>query len=196
MKSRPKFYIGIDEVGRGPLAGPVAVGALLATRNMIRRFRDIKESKQLTSSQRDEWYGRIGACVGDDLRYRVSFISAREIDKKGIVPAIKKALARAIAKLKADPSKCRVLLDGGLRAPDEYIHQQTIVRGDAKKTVIAMASVVAKVVRDKRMIRLDKKYPNYDFAIHKGYGTKSHMGAIRVFGPSKEHRRTFLSRII
>ena len=197
MSSRqPKFSIGIDEVGRGPLAGPVAVGALFATHEVIRKFKEIKESKQLTPRQRDEWYAQICDAKGECLGFTVSFVSAHEIDRRGIAPAIRKALARAIRKLKVQPEDCHVLLDGGLRAPEEYRSQRTIIRGDATHTVIAMASVVAKVLRDRKMVRLDKKYPRYGLAVHKGYGTKTHVRAIKTLGPSAEHRRTFLRRII
>ncbi len=195
-KLPPKFQIGIDEVGRGPLAGPVAVGAVVATPRMIRRFRDIKESKQLTAKAREEWYARIQDSVGDDLRFAVSFVSASMIDRKGIVWAIRHALAASIKKLNVNPAECRVLLDGGLVAPAEYTAQQTIIRGDASETVIAMASVMAKVKRDRLMIARNKKLSMYEFPVHKGYGTKKHIHAIRTHGPSKEHRLTFLTRIV
>lgn len=196
QKQKTQFIIGVDEVGRGPLAGPVAVGAVVVTPAMIRRFRDIKESKQLTPKAREEWYARIQKSVGDDLRFAVSFVSASKTDRKGIAWSIRRALAASLKKLAVNPDECRVLLDGGLSAPPEYVLQQTIVRGDATETAIAMASVVAKVLRDRCMVRLDKKYPKYGFAIHKGYGTKRHIHAISKHGVSPEHRLTFLSRIV
>ena len=190
-----KYIIGIDEVGRGPLAGPVAVGAMLVTSRLRTRFRNIKESKQLSSAQREEWYGHIVKASGQELRFAVSFVSAKVIDAKGIQYAIRLALKRSIEKLEVDPSECLVLLDGGLRAPEEFTEQKTIIRGDANETVIAMASVVAKVSRDRLMVRLSKKYTAYGFARHKGYGTRAHYDAIGKHGVSSEHRKSFLSRI-
>ncbi|MEK7118425.1 MAG: ribonuclease HII, partial [Patescibacteria group bacterium] len=145
-KHPPKFIIGVDEVGRGPLAGPVAVGALLATTNMVKRFRMIKESKQLSPEARERWYAQM-LTRGNGLRFAVSFVAAGIIDKKGIMFAIHLALSRSLKKLNVLPSACAVLLDGGLKAPTKYSNQKTIIHGDAKETVIAMASVVAKVLR-------------------------------------------------
>lgn len=196
MKRDAKFIIGIDEVGRGPLAGPVAVGALVATPEILRRYKKIKESKQLTPKRREEWHARITQDLGPELRYAVSYVSAKKIDERGIAWAIRHALAESLRKLNVNPKDCTVLLDGGLKAPLEYIHQETIIRGDAKETVIAMASVMAKVERDRRMVALHKKLPNYGFAAHKGYGTRAHIQAIKKHGPSPEHRLTFLRNIL
>lgn len=192
----PKFFIGIDEVGRGPLAGPVAVGALCATPSMLKKFRTIKESKQLSPAQREEWYTRMLASREKELRFAVSFVSVEMIDRKGIIFAIRLALSRSLKKLDISSSACEVLLDGGLKAPREYVNQKTIIHGDAKETVIAMASIVAKVLRDRHMVRLHKKYPKYGFAAHKGYGTKAHYRAIRKHGLSLEHRKSFCKRIL
>lgn len=190
-----KFVIGIDEVGRGPLAGPVAVGVLCATPRMIRKFRAIKESKQLSPAQREIWANKIAAAKCDELDFAVSFVSAPIIDTKGISYAIRLALARSLKKLRIDPSQCTVLLDGGLHAPAEYDSQKTIIRGDSSETVIAMASVVAKVARDLLMVTEDAKYPAYGFHIHKGYGTAKHIAAIRKHGLSPLHRLSFCTRI-
>ncbi len=196
VKYLPRFVVGVDEVGRGPLAGPVAVGALLSTSNMLRHYVMIKESKQLSPTQREEWYRRIVLSRGKELRFAVSFVGVNIIDTKGIVFAIRLALSRSLKKLNVNPNNCTVLLDGGLYAPKKYLQQQTIIRGDATETVIAMASVVAKVLRDKRMVRLDKKYPKYGFAIHKGYGTKAHYQALKKHGLSSEHRRSFCKNLL
>jgi ribonuclease HII len=198
MRTRLKtqFVIGIDEVGRGPLAGPVAVGAVVATKETLRRYRKIKESKQLTPSSREEWHARITKDLGPTLCYAVSYVSAKKIDEKGVTWAIRHALAESLRKLNIDPNDCVVLLDGGLYAPPEYKHQETIIRGDAKETVIAMASVMAKVERDRRMVTLHKKIPAYGFSAHKGYGTREHIRAIKEHGPSSEHRRSFLRNIL
>ena len=198
MRARPKtkFIVGIDEVGRGPLAGPVLVGAVIATPAMIRKFRAIKESKQLSPRAREEWYARITAASGPSLKFAVSFVGPAYIDERGINAAIRLALTRSLKKLGGVPEECMVLLDGGLYAPKAYTRQETIVRGDASETIIAMASVVAKVERDRYMIRLHEEIPAYAFAAHKGYGTALHIRLIKKHGLTPEHRRTFLRRII
>ena len=188
--------IGIDEVGRGPLAGPVAVGAIAATPTVIERFRDIRESKQLSAKKREEWSARMHAEAGDDLRIAVGFVEASVIDEIGIAPAIRQALHTAITALNINPDSARVLLDGGLKAPPEYHDQETIIRGDASETVIAMASVVAKVARDALMIALAEQYPEYGFASHVGYGTSAHIAAIKEHGFTSEHRRSFCRNIV
>ena len=196
VKQHPvKYIVGIDEVGRGPLAGPVAVGVVVATKQALRAFRSIKESKQLTRAQREAWFARIEASVSHDLRFSVAFVSARMIDQKGIAPAIRTALARALRQTDVRPDECTVLLDGGLHAPPEFIQQKTIIRGDEKETAIAMASVVAKVLRDRCMYVLAKKHPQYGFERHVGYGTATHIAAIRQYGLLPEHRKTFCTRI-
>ena len=196
--NKAKFIIGIDEVGRGPLAGPVAVCALAATPHMLRHFRGIKDSKQLSEVQREEWLAIMKAIKmhkGDELRYAVSMVSAKEIDKKGIAPAIRKSLAASLKKLEIDPADCEVRLDGGLKAPAEYEKQKTIIKGDEKESVIAMASIAAKVTRDRLMVRLDNKFPGYGLAGHKGYGTAAHVSAIHRLGFSDIHRRSFCKNI-
>lgn len=190
-----KFIVGIDEVGRGPLAGPVAVGAVAATPAMIRKFRAIKESKQLSPREREEWYAKIKSLSSDELCFVVAIVAAKTIDRIGIVPAIRRALAASLKKLAVDPRECTALLDGGLHAPPEYKNQKTIIRGDASETVIAMASVVAKVERDRLMAgKLHRKFPVYGFDRHKGYGTKVHYEALAKHGLSPEHRKSFLRK--
>jgi ribonuclease HII len=188
-----RYLIGIDEAGRGPLAGPVSVGAVLLMPHFDRaRIRDVRDSKQLSEVAREEWYKRIKCWEREgSLRFAVSYSSNEQIDTWGIVPAVRSALARSISKLSADPAKCVVLLDGGLKAPDIYSRQKTIVRGDASEPVIALASIAAKVRRDRLMKRLSREYPGYEFHIHKGYGTKRHAQAMAEHGLSAIHRRTF-----
>lgn len=190
------WIVGIDEVGRGPLAGPVAVGAVRASAKTLRRFRDIRESKQLSPRARAEWAKRIADERGPELEFAVAFVAASTIDRIGINPAIARALARAIGRIGVDPAASLVLLDGGLRAPDVYPAQRTIIRGDASETVIAMASVVAKVARDARMAKLSRRYPEYGFERHVGYGTAAHIAAILRHGPTSEHRLTFLRSVL
>lgn len=198
-KSRIEYIVGIDEVGRGPIAGPVAVGAfLVAVKNLakIRRiFKGVKESKQLAPTKREFWKNvidqatRQGLCI-----YKITMVSAKTIDQKGISFAIKKALHGSLKSvIKSIPEdQVKILLDGGLKAPVEFINQKTIIKGDEKEMLIALASIAAKVTRDSYMQRLAQKYPNYNFEIHKGYGTKGHYKVIKKLGVISEHRKYFL----
>jgi ribonuclease HII len=189
-----KYLIGIDEVGRGPIAGPVAVGAFVFLKNEARKFfKGVKESKQLTEEKREEWYAKIlEAHKLGLINFAVTFQSKKVIDEKGISFAIKKALAMSLIKLKIKPDEALVLLDGGLKAPLEYKNQKTIIKGDIKEQVIALASICAKVSRDRKMRIWAKKYPKYRLDVNKGYGTKSHYEAIKKNGLTNLHRRSFL----
>lgn len=195
-----KYTIGIDEVGRGPIAGPVALGAFVFLKKGVSRiFAGVKESKQLSENQREEWFAKIVSAQKIGLvDFCVKFESERIIDKRGLSFAIRTALNESVESvrkhLKVDYKDVRVRLDGGLKAPPEYIHQRTIIKGDEKEMVIALASICAKVLRDREMIKLGKKYPEYGFEIHKGYGTRKHYEAIKKYGLLKEHRRSFLKR--
>lgn len=200
MPSRPPkshiFVVGIDEAGRGPLAGPVAVGACFIRASDARKLVGIRDSKQLTEKAREEWFVRMKKWKKDGIiDYAVCFASVQVIDKRGIVFAVRDALARALGRLAPDPRKTKVLLDGGLKAPEVFKNQQTIIKGDEKESAIALASIAAKVSRDRLMKRLAKKYPSYSFEIHKGYGTAVHRTAIRAFGLSPEHRISFCRNI-
>ncbi len=190
FSAKLSHIVGIDEVGRGPLAGPVAVGVAMATREELWKWKKIKESKQLSPKQREEWYAKICA-PQSGIIFSVSFVSAKAIDTKGINPSIRSALRAGLKKVDPNPSSAYVLLDGGLHAPAKYINQETIIHGDAKETIIAIASVVAKVERDRLMVRMDRKFPTYEFARHKGYGTKAHISAIKKYGITAEHRKTY-----
>jgi len=201
MKTR--FVVGVDEAGRGPLAGPVAVGAVAiredarAKRALKKAFPNVRDSKQLSSKKRDEWFSLIQQLAkAGHLSWAVSFSSAKTIDEKGITRAIASAIARSLRKLVANPKNISVLLDGGLKAPKEYAQQKTIVRGDATHLPIALASVCAKVLRDRRMERYALLYPVYAFEEHKGYGTKKHVRAIRKHGLSQIHRKSFCRGVI
>jgi len=194
--SHTKYLIGIDEVGRGPIAGPVAVGAFVFLKPDARRlFRGVKESKQLSESRREEWFAKIeGAKKNGDVDFRVTFQSEKTIDSKtrGLSWAIKYSLKTSLNGLQIRPDEARVLLDGGLRAPAEYSDQKTIIKGDEKEMVIALASICAKVLRDRKMVKLGKRHPQYGFEIHKGYGTRKHYEAIKRYGMLPQHRRSFL----
>lgn len=198
-----KHIIGVDEVGRGPLAGPVAVGAVFIYAEhyskVSKMFPVVKDSKKLTAKSRDAWLLKIFEAEKKGfLVSSVQFVSSLEIDDEGIVLSIRKALARAIKKVKMfqSASSLQLLLDGGLRAPVSYEHQKTIIKGDEKELAVALASIVAKVARDRKMIKLSKKFPQYGFEKHKGYGTKGHYEAIGKYGITKHHRKSYLKKFI
>ena len=193
MKSH-KYLIGIDEVGRGPIAGPVAVCALLLRGDFSRRdFKGLKDSKKLTQKKREMWFSKVND--SKSIVYAVSFVHQNIIDSKGIVCATRTALNRSLIRLHVKPKKCLVLLDGGLRAPKRFMYQKTIIRGDEKEYAIALASIMAKVTRDRKMVKLSKKYPLYGFNSHKGYGTKKHYEKIKKCGLCELHRRSFLKQL-
>ena len=197
-----KYLIGVDEVGRGPIAGPVAVGAFLIPVIYMSRvskiFKGVKESKQLSEMQREVWFTKVKLAKNIGLvDYMVTFKSEKIIDGRGLSHAINSALRTSVYDLrynglKVDPKQVRVLLDGGLKAPIEYVDQKTIIKGDEKEMVIALASICAKVLRDRKMVRFASKYADYGFENHKGYGTKAHYSAIKRHGMCKIHRRSFL----
>jgi len=199
---KTKFLIGIDEAGRGPLAGPVAVGAVVVMlrSNLGRKrfdlgFGALRDSKQLSPARRETWFKWLKqARRKKKLNFAVSLVGEKIIDRRGIVPAIKIGIRRVLNKLNLSPTTCHILLDGGLCAPVKYKNQRTIIRGDRTVPIIMLASIAAKVRRDHRMIKLAKLYPHYDFEIHKGYGTKRHYGALRHYGLSPLHRRSFLKK--
>mgnify|MGYP003393565605 CR=1 FL=1 len=195
MKTR--YLIGVDEAGRGPLAGPVAVGVLaVRSRGTMKKFRGVKDSKQLSAKQREEWFSKIKAHAKNrEVFYAVSFARPETIDTKGLSYAIYSALNRALRRLESFKAECltgKILLDGSLYASERYLDQTTIIDGDAKEPIIALASICAKVLRDRRMVKLAKLFPQYGFEIHKGYGTKAHYKAIKKHGISSVHRRSFL----
>ncbi len=191
-----KYPIGIDEVGRGPIAGPVAVGACVFLNDeAIKLFKDVKESKQLSESKREKWFEEINKAKKLGLiNYAVTFQSEKVIDNKGLSFAIKNALKISLSKLDVKVDDCRVLLDGGLKAPEEYKNQETIIKGDEKETVIALASICAKVLRDRKMKKWARKYPQYGWDVNKGYGTRRHYEVINAIGVTSLHRRSFLPK--
>ncbi|MBU6231945.1 ribonuclease HII [Patescibacteria group bacterium] len=192
--TRQKTLIGIDEVGRGPIAGPVAVGVFVLLDPLaIKLFRGVKDSKQLTEEKREEWFAKIlDAQAEGAVDFSVTMKSEAVIDKRGLTYAIKTALNASLKALNVRPADCRVLLDGGLKAPAEYLDQKTIIRGDEKEKVIALASICAKVTRDRFMRKMAKKYIGYGLETNKGYGTDEHYEAIRTLGLLPIHRRRFL----
>lgn len=195
----PRFLVGVDEAGRGPIAGPVAVAAFCVAEKTGCRLPEffengkVRDSKKLTVEARERIFKKIKEQEGlGRLSCAVSFTSAAVIDRRGISFAITRALTECLKVLGARASECRVLLDGSLKAPPKFVFQRTIIKGDEKEPAIALASIVAKVSRDRLMRRLAKKYPCYDFDIHKGYGTKAHYKKLKIHGLSPIHRRSFL----
>jgi len=189
--------IGIDEVGRGPLAGPVTLCACAVPHDFdFSHFDGIRDSKKLSEKKREEWHAKIAALKASGaLDFAHASIEAAEIDRIGISRAIEEAVRLCLVELKLNPELVEVRLDGALKAPREYARQKTIIKGDEKEPVISAASIVAKVTRDRYMTGISLAYPAYGFAENKGYGTASHIKAIREHGPSLVHRNTFLTRI-
>jgi ribonuclease HII len=162
----------------------------------VRRFlRGIKDSKKLSPDDRELWFAlALEARKEGMLDFRVSLVSERVIDRRGISYAIKLGIKRTLTLLGA-PEDSQVFLDGGIRAPEKFRHQLTVVRGDEKIPVISLASIIAKVIRDRRMVKLSKKFPEFDFHIHKGYGTFLHRLAILKHGSTEIHRRSYLRKL-
>jgi len=181
------MIVGIDEVGRGPVAGPVTIAVVGGIAPKL--LRGIRDSKQLSEKQRDAWAKIIRA----HSTFVVVSVSAAIVDRIGIAAALRRAVERGLAKFPQKPTL--VLLDGSLYAPKEY-HQRTIIRGDESEPLIAAASIVAKVHRDRYMTRLHTQHPKYGFPEHKGYGTAAHYRAIKQYGATKQHRKSFLSRVL
>ena len=178
---------GVDEVGRGPLAGPVVAGAVVLDPNDAARWSGLfTDSKQMTEAQREAAYESL---LQAGVRYAVGACSADEIDSIGIGAATKLAMARAVEGL--DPRPDHLLIDA-VRVERIALPQTSIIKGDAVSLTIAAASVIAKVTRDRLMAGIfEERFPGYGFASHKGYGTAAHMAALREYGPCEIHRSSF-----
>ena len=189
-----EWVIGIDEVGRGPLAGPVTVCALFTPVSMCSRLEGFNlDSKRLLPTVRQRISKHLHRMRREGLvNFKITSVSPFIIDRKGIVYAINLAIRDCLNALNCPATKCRILLDGGLRAPTKYQNQKTIVRGDATVPIIGLASVLAKVHRDRLMTNLGVRHPSWGFDRHKGYGTRAHYAALRKHGPSPIHRLTYL----
>lgn len=189
-----EFLIGVDEAGRGPLAGPVAVGmvAVPGGFDVAREFPGVADSKKLSEKKRETLFGMLEARAKQgDVRYRVEFEEARAIDREGIAVVIRRAVSRGMDALAPDAALAEVLLDGGLKAPPEY-RQKAIIGGDESVPLISLASIAAKVSRDRLMVAAAGRFPRYGFEVHKGYGTKAHFAALREHGLCAMHRRSFI----
>jgi ribonuclease HII len=178
---------GIDEAGRGALAGPVAAAAIIlpADPNLSEVLTGVDDSKQMTPQARSRWATRLKEIA---LTWGVGFASHEEIDMIGIVPATRLAVRRAVEKLALQPDH---LLIDYLSLPDLAIPQTSLVKGDARCYSIAAASILAKTSRDELCYDLDNQYPGYGFGQHKGYGTAAHLAALQRLGPAPVHRRSF-----
>ena len=189
-----RYQVGIDEVGRGPLAGPVSVGIVVVEQGfdfeVLGRFTD---SKKMTEKAREGVYelARHARARGD-IRFGVYSEPASLIDAKGIVHALNSCIAQGLEDLACSAEDVSIFLDGSLRAPRGF-QATSLVRGDSLIPAISLASVVAKVERDRYMVDIaHATYPQYGFMSHKGYGTKAHQSAIKVHGLTPIHRRTFI----
>ena len=179
-----KLIVGVDEAGRGPLAGPVVAAACILPRAYINK--EINDSKQLSEKKREELFDVI---LENAIAYGVGIVSAEEIDTLNIYEATKKAMREAIANLK---HSFDLILTDAMPLKGFDVEVIPIIKGDAKALPIAAASIIAKVTRDRLMCDLGKQYPEYGFEVHKGYGTKKHMDALKEFGPIKGvHRFTY-----
>ena len=186
MQEGYRVVCGVDEAGRGPLAGPVCAAAVILPWGV--QIDGLNDSKKLTDKKRRELYDVIAEKA---VSFGIAMASEKEIDEINILQATFLAMQRAIDQLSVKPDLA--LIDGN-RARDFGLPVRTIVKGDSLSASIAAASILAKVTRDRLMEELDGKYPEYGFAVHKGYGTKRHYEALRQYGPCEIHRRTFLKK--
>ena len=178
------YICGIDEVGRGPLAGPVVASAVILPKNCDILY--INDSKKLTALKREALYEEI---MEKAVSVGIGFVSPERIDEINILQATYEAMRQAVGKLSITPD---LLLNDAVTIPDLPMKQVPIVKGDAKSISIAAASIVAKVTRDRMMVELDNFYPEYGFAGNKGYGSAVHIEALKTIGPCKIHRRSFI----
>ena len=183
-----KLICGIDEVGRGPLAGPVVAGAVILPKDSCILY--VNDSKKLSETKREELYEVI---MKEAVSVGLGSVDNIRIDEINILQATYEAMRQAISKLDPEPD---ILLNDAVTIPGVDVKQVPIIKGDARSVSIASASIVAKVTRDRLMVEYDKEYPEYDFASNKGYGSARHIEAIRKYGPTPIHRRSFIGNFI
>lgn len=188
LRDNIKLIAGTDEVGRGPLAGPVVAAAVIFPENT--RMRGVKDSKLLTEEEREKLFPRI---INKSLAYSVAVVSHGEIDRVNILQASLYAMSTSVKRLKIKPDL--ILVDGNKIFGGD-IPALPIIDGDAKSFSIAAASIIAKVIRDRIMKRLASRFPVYNWSSNKGYATQEHIEAIKNYGPCVLHRKTFLSKIL
>lgn len=189
LKYKGKTVAGVDEAGRGPLAGPVVCACAVMPLEADKIIEGINDSKKLTEKKREELYDKI---ISRALSYSIVAIDEKIIDNINILNATKLGMKKAVEDLKIKPD---IVLTDAVKI-DITLPQENIIKGDAKSYNIAAASILAKVYRDRLMKTLSQKYPNYNFAKHKGYGTKEHIENIRKYGKCEIHRVTFIKKII
>ena len=182
------YICGIDEVGRGPLAGPVMTAAVILPKDC--RILYINDSKKLSEKRREELYEEI---MEKAIAVGIGYASHVRIDEINILQATYEAMRMAVSKLSVRPD---ILLVDAVHIPDLTCRQVSIVKGDARSQSIAAASIIAKVTRDRLMMAFDACFPEYGFAANKGYGTAAHIHALKTTGPSPIHRRTFITKFI
>lgn len=198
-----KWVVGIDEAGRGPLAGPVVVATVTMLQNDYKKIRwqrydfELNDSKKISVQARIYWANIAKKWQKQGLiKYEISKKTAKQIDSIGISQCIYDCISASLSKLEIVPEQTQILMDGGLRAPTIYKNQKALIKGDQKEKIISLASVIAKVYRDAYMINQARKYKSYFWEENKGYGTRNHQKAIINKGISPLHRKTFLRRII
>ena len=183
-----EYICGIDEVGRGPLAGPVVAAAVILPKDQEILY--LNDSKKLSEKKREMLYDEI---MEKAVAVGIGFASPARIDEINILQATYEAMRMAISKMSVKPD---VLLNDAVTIPEVDIPQVPIIKGDAKSKSIAAASIIAKVTRDRLMVEYDEVMPGYDFASNKGYGTKAHIAGLKELGPTPIHRRSFISNFI
>ena len=182
------YVCGIDEAGRGPFAGPVVAGAVILPKDC--EILGLNDSKQLSEKRREELYEEI---MEKAVAAQVVYASPERIDEINILQATYEAMRDALSKLQVKP---QILLNDAVKIPGIDIPQVPIIKGDAKSLSIAAASILAKVTRDRLMREYDKLMPQYGFASHKGYGSREHIEALKKYGPSPIHRKTFIRNVL
>lgn len=183
-----QYICGIDEVGRGPLAGPVVAGAVILPKDCDILY--INDSKKLSEKKREELYDII---MEKAVACAVGYATPERIDEINILQATYEAMREAVSHLTATPD---ILLNDAVTIPGIAIKQVPIIKGDAKSISIGAASIIAKVTRDRLMVEYDKVFPEYDFAGNKGYGSAAHIEALKKYGPTPIHRRSFIKNFI
>lgn len=191
-KHNPPFLIGVDEAGRGPLAGPVVASAAIIHPDLYSLLPEINDSKLISAKKRTRLFFMMRMA---GVRFGFGFASPEEIDRVNILQATFLAMRRALDHLVSPAKQARhaslVVVDGPHRIPGLWMKQTAVVNADSKSLCVACASIFAKVLRDRWMEKLDKEFPGYEFARHKGYSTPAHLSAIKKIGPSPVHRRSF-----
>ena len=184
-----QYICGIDEAGRGPLAGPVVVAACIMPRNSM--IEGVNDSKKVSEKKREELFEII---TNEAISYGVGIIDQKEIDRINILNATKEGLTMAVKELNPRPDL--IIVDALTKIDTDGIPYESIIKGDAKCYSISCASIIAKVTRDRIMREWDQVYPQYSFIKHKGYGTAAHINAIKEYGPCPIHRKSFIKHFI